>query len=402
MTSPYSTHTTGAERRRQREQQRLERTALWTPNNQVRQQLQREAELEFQTKRLHRRQSMPTNNKEALEQAKEMRDETEAAAYRIARGIHEIEHVGEMTLEDLYGQRRQLERISNDADAVADDLDNANRMHRKLESWIPIPLSNKVKKAYYHGRNHHHQKTKPSPRHLLDDAKEHSKQTQNRSSQQEGEGKTTRTKLAQHLRSSVQEIKEAARHVGDKVAPHNHDDDLRSNKKRLQRRHSLGQHVRHSVHEIRSTARKVGELVVARDHSGYFHRHGSSAAGTSGEDESDLCNEKSSSSNSLTREEEEQLRSIQRGDQAVDDLFDELVGQVDRVGDMAHEMGQETRWQERRLDSLNQQMGEAMDQQHSLNGRTRQKLGIAAKKNRMANSGHKHHSRRHLLSHLAK
>lgn len=76
------------------------------------------------------------NDKEALDEITGTQQQNADALRRIQQQLEETTQVGNMTLEDLYEQRRQIEAIADHGDRLHDNLDETEELTNKLKSFV--------------------------------------------------------------------------------------------------------------------------------------------------------------------------------------------------------------------------------------------------------------------------
>lgn len=77
-----------------------------------------------------------SSNKEALAVSATTQQKTKDVLSRIQADLTQTELQGATTLEELYEQRRKLEGIQGEADRLHDQLDQTDKLQRKLGTWF--------------------------------------------------------------------------------------------------------------------------------------------------------------------------------------------------------------------------------------------------------------------------
>ena len=84
------------------------------------------------------------SDKEALQAAAAIQEQSRDALARVEQSLQETEQTAAMTLDDLYEQRRQLDRVQAGGERLHEQLDETSYLQSKLGSW----MGGKKKKTY--------------------------------------------------------------------------------------------------------------------------------------------------------------------------------------------------------------------------------------------------------------
>jgi len=86
------------------------------------------------------------SDKAALADAARLQAESKDALIRTQMELEQTQQAGMMTLDDLYAQRRRLEKIEDHGDRLHDKLDETDKLQRKLTGqWFKKSISRKDK-----------------------------------------------------------------------------------------------------------------------------------------------------------------------------------------------------------------------------------------------------------------
>jgi len=76
------------------------------------------------------------SEKAALEEAARLQSQSKDALIRTQVSLEQTQQAGIATLQDLHAQRRHLEKIEGQGDRLHDQLDETNKLQRKLGTWF--------------------------------------------------------------------------------------------------------------------------------------------------------------------------------------------------------------------------------------------------------------------------
>ena len=283
---------------------------------------------------------LPSERAEILAQAAKLQYDTKTAATHIQSDLVDMEAVGEMTLEDLYEQRRQMDGIEETLEENVDQpLDDAERMHTRLESWIPLPHNKPLLPPKWRRRNHeflHEMKEKAV---AVGEAMKVSPQQQQQQQhppeeceEQEVSPHPRFAKARRHMRDSITEMNDAMK---ERIVPHNQRWGRQSPPRRGAGRDCVGKQTADS------------------------------------DDTTNNSGKQDNSNQKLTPEEQEQLDALHAGDQDIEDMLEGIGKQMDHVEIVAGEMGEETKRHGQKLERLHHRLDHAAERQRKVNHRTK-------------------------------
>ena len=296
---------------------------------------------------------LPSERAEILAQAAKLQYDTKIAATHIQSDLEDIEKMGDMTLEDLYEQRRQMDNLEETIEEkVAKPLDDAERMHTKLESWIPLP-------NFPHNHNNNNHKPLWRRNHeFLHDIKEKARTV----------GVTTRKVVSPSPKQQQQQQQQPLSEESEEQQQE--DEEVPSSSALPPFVAQARNHMRHSIIGMNDAIR---ERIVTQHLGGRHspprppppHHHDTNNNSGNQQDKNKQNNDK------LTPEEQEQLDALQAGDNDIEDVLDNIGTQMDHIEIVAEEMEEETKRHGHKLERLHHKLDHTIERQRNVNHRTK-------------------------------